>query len=153
MSATHLDHRLRQHGQWRGEGRFGPQPPYSNWQITTSNLVNTFGSVCTPWCLSATTCFRARTLKNTSARTRPRLTRPLTTRCSNGRRTSTSGKKPPPEHGGHPEALLKRADKLEKMLPDHSLPEGLETMAYPKFLEERCRLMAAIIRKGFASHQ
>jgi hypothetical protein len=39
------------------------------------------------------------------------------------------------------------------MMADHSLPEGWETMAYPKLLEERRRLMAAITRKGFASLQ
>ena len=45
----------------------------------------------------------------------------------------------------------KRADELQKMMSDHSLPEGWEAMAYPKFLDERRRLMAAVIRKGFAS--
>ncbi len=33
----------------------------------------------------------------------------------------------------------------------HALPEAWETMAYPKFLEERRKLMAAIIRRGFES--
>ena len=64
------------------------------------------------------------------------------------------GKKPPAEYMADIRKRYEnRADELEKMMSDHSLPEGWETMAYPKFLEERRRLMAAIIRKGFASLQ
>jgi hypothetical protein len=37
------------------------------------------------------------------------------------------------------------------MLSDHALPENWEAMAYPDFLEQRRKLMAAVIRKGFES--
>lgn len=39
----------------------------------------------------------------------------------------------------------------EKMLADHALPDGWETMDYAPFLEARRKLMAAIIRRGFES--
>jgi len=62
------------------------------------------------------------------------------------------GKKPPAEYMADiRRRYLKREGELEKMMSEHSLPEGWEAMAYPKFLEERRKLMAAIIRKGFAS--
>ena len=44
-----------------------------------------------------------------------------------------------------------RVDELNKMMANHALPEGWETLEYQKFLEERRKLMAAIIRKGFLS--
>lgn len=44
-----------------------------------------------------------------------------------------------------------RESELKAMMLAHALPEGWEEMAYPTFLEKRRALMAAIIRKGFAS--
>jgi hypothetical protein len=38
-----------------------------------------------------------------------------------------------------------------KMLADHALPQGWESMTYPTFLEERRKLMAGIIKLGFDS--
>jgi hypothetical protein len=38
-----------------------------------------------------------------------------------------------------------------KMLADHALPPGWESMRYPHFLEERRKLMAHIIKRGFES--
>ena len=37
------------------------------------------------------------------------------------------------------------------MTTDHALPNGWELMSYGQFLEERRKLMAAIIRKRFAT--
>ncbi|MBC7238102.1 MAG: hypothetical protein H5T69_19840 [Chloroflexi bacterium] len=41
------------------------------------------------------------------------------------------------------------ADELEMMYRYHALPERWYDMAYPEFLEERRKRMAAIIREGF----
>lgn len=38
-----------------------------------------------------------------------------------------------------------------KMLADHALPHGWELMTYLQFLEERRKLMAEIIKRGFDS--
>src|SRR5262249_22079007 len=40
-------------------------------------------------------------------------------------------------------------DDWARMLEAHALPDGWETMDYTAFLDERRRLMASIIRKGF----
>jgi len=47
--------------------------------------------------------------------------------------------------------IRKRLSKVEwgTMLDLHALPENFEQMDYPVFLEERRRLMAGIIRRGF----
>jgi hypothetical protein len=62
------------------------------------------------------------------------------------------GKAPPKDY--MPE-IHQRFDRHEafwnKMLSDHALPKGWESMDYPQFLEERRKLMAEIIKRGFDS--
>jgi hypothetical protein len=62
------------------------------------------------------------------------------------------GKTPPTEYV--PE-IRKRFNGQEalwtKTLADHALPESWEKMTYQKFLEERRKLMAGIIKRGFES--
>lgn len=40
-------------------------------------------------------------------------------------------------------------DVAPKMMQDHALPEGWETMTYDDFLTARRSLMAGVIKKGF----
>jgi hypothetical protein len=44
-----------------------------------------------------------------------------------------------------------KEDEWTRMLADHALPEAWETLPYHNFLEQRRKLMAAIIKRGFES--
>ncbi len=62
------------------------------------------------------------------------------------------GKTPPSRYAPQIQARFRDQEAVwHRMLADHALPEGWETMDYAPFLEARRKLMAAIIRRGFES--
>jgi hypothetical protein len=62
------------------------------------------------------------------------------------------GKKVPAEYMAEIRLRFKgREGEIAQMMADHALPAGWELMTYSDFLEERRKLMAAIIRRGFAT--
>ena len=62
------------------------------------------------------------------------------------------GKTPPTEYVPEIQKRFNGQEALwTKTLADHALPESWEKMTYQKFLEERRKLMAGIIKQGFES--
>jgi hypothetical protein len=62
------------------------------------------------------------------------------------------GKTPPKDYVAEIQQRFNGHDALwDKMLADHALPQGWNSMTYAKFLEERRKLMADIIKRGFDS--
>ncbi len=63
---------------------------------------------------------------------------------------SEIGKRPPAEY--YPLLISgKSAEEIERMAFWHALPKGWAKMEYPRFLEERRKLMARVVQAGFDS--